>query len=431
MGTAPMAAKQLLERLGRAALRVADQGAGRAACAAWRGDAAQQRFAASARHPRPRLWRESRTPPQRTLASARRASLEIAGPWRSASYRSRRRQLDHERAGPREAVVLPVRRRAVHPRQANERQSRRAARRRAPRDARPPGADQRLGLLVKPDRHVRAQARGSGAARAGSRARRTAPGPSARGRRRTPIGRQSAGEVAVQVDAAAVEAGARARPSGFRLRDRDQAAADGRAAPPGPGDRVDPGALVAVYAAESQDQRTAGLDSTRAPDSVRSPARIGRPAAERPIVTSTRRWAAVVGATARSSRSIGLGAGAGTGRERDASAASASIKRADRPRRRQAIATATSNSATPAAIASDATVGELVPWSGSPTGSGATDAPTSWVSRVDRRHRLVPLGHGERRAGVRLEPEHVHVACGDVVEVDADRRRPPPCRARA
>ena len=293
--------------------------------------------------------------------------------------------------------------------------------------ARPPGPHQRARPAGETRSSRPGAARGSGGGRAATRARRTARGPEYSGSPAAPIGRQPRREVAVQVDAATVESGARRAAVRVQVRDHDQPAADGRAAVAARRwRRVDAGALVAVDAAESQDQRTAGLDSTRAPDSVRSPGEDRPPlrrAADRHLDSALggRRSAPRHVRAARS----GSAPARDRARTRSRARRAPSIKRAAarvaaRPLRPRP-ATARPRRRSPAI----ATVGELVPGPVSATASGATDAPTSCGLGVDRRHRLVPLGHGERRAGVRLEPEHVHVACGDVVEVDARPPRPP------
>ena len=176
-----------------------------------------------------------------------------------------------------------------------------------------------------------------------------------------------------------------------------------------------------MYAPESQDQRTAGLDSTRAPDSVRSPGEDrppGRRAADRHLDSALggrRRRHGAFEPLDRARRRRG------TGRERDRERGERLDQASGRPRRRQAIATATSQQRNPGGDrqrCDRGRAGSLVRFGDGVEGDGRTDLVGLGV---DRRHRLVPLGHGERRAGVRLEPEHVHVACGDVVEVDAGR----------
>ena len=152
---------------------------------------------------------------------------------------------------------------------------------RAAGDARAPGADEPLGLLVKPDRHVGAQPPDQPASQPGLglRERRLAGMLGIAGcADRPPAG----GEVAVQVDAAGVRAaccergrrgsgcGPTTSPSPRRRQPRGDRA-----------DRLDPGALVAVDAADREHQRPA----LALAGPVRAAARIGRPSDERPIVT--------------------------------------------------------------------------------------------------------------------------------------------------
>src|SRR4051794_5092141 len=164
------------------------------------------------------------------------------------------RQLDDEGRAAGEAVVLPVRARPVRPADAGEPQARGAGVDTGRRDARAPGADEILGLVV-PDRELGAdpQDQRTGQARLalGERVRARILGPARAG---PPAG----GEAPVEVDAVRVLPLPEREAVRVEVRD-DPEVEVGAAQPLEKADRREPGALVPVDAAHDEHRRVRGV----------------------------------------------------------------------------------------------------------------------------------------------------------------------------